>query len=471
MRRYAFLLVVLTLGFRTLAVAQPAIDPEAATEAYLATVSAEDRERSDAYFEGGYWLQLIGFLYGLGVAWVLLSSRLSARMRDWAEKWLQLIGFLCGLGVARIVLSTRLSARIRDWAEKRTGRGFLGSALYVVQYIVVTFVLGFPLAVYQGFIREHQYGLATQTFGPWMRDQLVGLAVGLVMGALAISALYIAIRKAGRRWWLYGAAGGVVFLAFMMVIGPVFIAPLFNTYELLEDPTVRDPILSMARANGVPATGVYEFDASRQSNRISANVSGFLATMRISLNDNLLERCSLSEIKSVMGHEIGHYALNHVQESILFFGLVLAGGFAFVNGFFEKLRSRWGERFGIADIGDMAGLPLLGVLLSTYMFVLTPVLNSYIRTNEAEPDVFGLNAAREPDGFATVSLKLGEYRKLSPGPLEEMIFFNHPSGRSRILTAMTWKAEEGMRDERKGQDPSESAAEEEPTAGHDPASQ
>ena len=114
MRSYAFLLLLVTLGFRTLAVAQP-FDPEAATEAYLATVSAEDRERSDAYSEGGYWLQLIGFLYGLGVAWILLATRLSAWMRD--------------------------------WAEKRTGRGFIGSAIYVVQYILVTFVLGFPLAV------------------------------------------------------------------------------------------------------------------------------------------------------------------------------------------------------------------------------------------------------------------------------------------------------------------------------------
>ena len=413
MRSYVFLLLLVTLGFRTLAVAQP-FDPEAATEAYLATVSAEDRERSDAYSEGGYWLQLIGFLYGLGVAWILLATRLSAWMRD--------------------------------WAEKRTGRGFIGSAIYVVQYILVTFVLGFPLAVYQGFIREHQYGLATQSFGPWMQDQLISLGVGVVTGSIALAALYIAIRKAGHQWWLYGTAGGVVFMSFMLLIGPVFIAPLFNTYEVLEDPTVKDPILSMARANGVPATGVYQFDASRQSNRISANVSGFLATMRISLNDNLLERCSLAEIKSVMGHEIGHYALGHVWENILFFGLLLAGGFAFVNALFEKLRARWCERFCIRDIGDVAGLPLLAVLLSTYTFLLTPVVNSYIRTNEAEADIFGLNAAREPDGFATVLLKLAEDRKLSPGPIEEMVFFNHPSGRSRIHMAMIWKAQQAGND-------------------------
>lgn len=287
---HSLLLVLLSFGALS-AQEETSFDPEAATRVYLERISDEDRERSDAYFEGGYWLQLIGYLYGLVVAWILLAGRISARMRDWAEKW--------------------------------KGRGVTGTALYVIQYIFITFIFGFPLTLYQGFFREHQYGLATQTFGPWLRDQVVGLAFGLLLGTIALTLLYVAIRRAGRLWWAWGAAGGVVFLCFVMLIAPVFIAPAFNTYTPLEDARVKDPILSMARANGVPATEVYQFDASRQSKRISANVSGFLATTRISLNDNLLNRCSLPEIKAVMAHEIGHYALNHVYESILFFGVLL----------------------------------------------------------------------------------------------------------------------------------------------------
>ncbi|HSF15006.1 MAG TPA: M48 family metallopeptidase [Vicinamibacteria bacterium] len=390
--------------------AQPRFDPEAETEAYLSRVPAEELERSDAYFEGGYWLQLIGYLYTLGIAWFLLASR--------------------------------FSARTRDWAESRAGRGFLATTLYMVPYGVVTFVLGFPLTLYQGFIREHHYGLANQSFGPWMRDQLVALGVSLLLLSVAVAGLYVAIRTAGSRWWLWGSVGGVVFLSFVLLIGPLFIFPLFNQYEPLDDPELTAPILSLARANGVQAEDVFQFDASRQSKRISANVSGFLATMRISLNDNLLDRCSLPEIRAVMGHEIGHYALNHVWEGLLFFGLLMAAGFAFVNGLFERLRGRWGERFGILDIGDIAGLPLLAALFATFIFLMTPVVNSFIRANEAEADLFGLNAAREPDGFAEVALKLGEYRKLSPGPLEESLFFDHPSGRSRIQMAMRWKGEQ-----------------------------
>jgi len=115
------------------------------------------------------------------------------------------------------------------------------------------------------------------------------------------------------------------------LIAPVYIFPLFNKYTKLQDAHIKDPILSMARANGIPATEVYEFDASRQSNRVSANVSGFAGTLRISLNDNLLKRCTLPEIETTMGHEMGHYVLNHAYKGLVMIGVVIVIGFAFLN--------------------------------------------------------------------------------------------------------------------------------------------
>ncbi len=389
--------------------AAPPFDVDAATAAYLARMSPEEKERSDSYFEGGYWLQLWGFLYGLAMAWLLLSTRLSARMRD-------------------------LAKRVTPWRPVHT-------AAYAVQYVILTTLLAFPLTLYQGFFREHKYDLATQTLGEWLGDQAKGLGVGLILTPLLLIVLYGVFRRAVRTWWLWGSAVALLFLVFVMLIAPVYIAPLFNTYEALEDPAVVDPILSMARANGVAVDNVYQFDASRQSKRISANVSGFAGTMRISLNDNLLNRCTLPEVKAVMGHEIGHYVLNHVYESIVFIGVVLTVGFGFLRWSFALAMERWGERWGIQGIADVAGLPLLGALLSIYFFVATPVMNTYIRVNEAEADAFGLNAAREPEGFADTALKLSEYRKINPGPVEEWIFFDHPSGRARIHMAMQWKAE------------------------------
>ncbi len=159
------------------------------------------------------------------------------------------------------------------------------------------------------------------------------------------------------------------------------------------------------------------------------------------MNDNLLKRCSLPEIVAVMGHEMGHYVLNHAYKGIVFFGILIVLAFAFLRFSFDAFVRRYGARWGVRGVSDVAGMPVFAILIACYLFVLTPVTNSIIRTQEAEADMYGLNASREPDGFAEVSLKLGEYRKLDPGKLEEFLFFDHPSGRNRIFAAMRWKAE------------------------------
>src|SRR6266481_5021819 len=237
--------------------AAESLDIRAAVDAYLAKMPPAERARSNAYFEGGYWLLLWDFLSTVVVMWLLLRFRWSMRMRDLAER----------------------ITRFRP----------LQTVLYWVQFIIVVSVLTFPLTVYEGYFREHKYGLLNQTFGPWMRDQVIALAVSLILGGILLVPLVGLVRRLGKSWWVWGAAVTILFLAFVILISPVYIAPLFNNYTKLQDSRIKDPILSMARANGIPATDVYEFDASRQSNRVSANVSGFAGTQRISLNDNLLK--------------------------------------------------------------------------------------------------------------------------------------------------------------------------------------
>ncbi len=391
------------------AVSAKSFDVKAAVDAYLAKVPPQQRARSDAYFEGGYWLLLWDFLSTAVVMWLLLRFRWSARMRDLAER------------------ITRFKP--------------LQTALYWVQSVLLVIILLFPLTVYEGFFREQKYGLSNQTFGAWMRDQAVGTAVAAVLGAGLLAVLFGLVRRLGRNWWVWGAVVSIGFLAFVALIAPVFIFPLFNKFTKLEDPRVKDPILSMARANGIPATEVYEFDASRQSNRVSANVSGLGGTTRVSLNDNLLKRCTLPEIEASMGHEMGHYVLNHQFKGLALNGILVMIAFAFLNWGITASLARWGEGWGIRGITDVAVVPLAMLLLSVFFFVLTPVSNTITRTMEYEADIFGLNASQQPDGEAEVDLKLGEYRKLDPGRLEEFIFYDHPSGRTRITAAMRWKAE------------------------------
>jgi len=384
-------------------------DVKAAVDAYLAKMPPDQRARSDAYFEGGYWLILWDFLSSVFVLWLMLHFRWSAKMRNLAER------------ITRFRLIQR--------------------ALYWVQFMLVFSVLTFPLGIYEGYFREHKYGLLNQNFGEWMRDQLVGLAVGVVLGAILMVPLFGLVRRLGKTWWVWGAVLMIVFFAFVSLIAPVYIAPLFNKYKSLENVRVKDSILRMARANGIPARDVYEFDASRQSNRVSANVSGFANTMRISLNDNLLKRCTLPEIETTMGHEMGHYVLNHEYKGLVISGVLILIGFAFVNWGINFALARWGSAWDIRGITDLAVLPLAAVLLFFYLFITTPISNSITRTMEFEADMYGLNAAQQPDGEANVDMMLGEYRKLDPEPIEEFAFYDHPSGRTRITAAMRWKAE------------------------------
>jgi len=384
------------------------LDAAAATQAWLDSVPREKREKSDAYFEGGYWLLLWNYLAAAAISILLLSSGISARLRDFSE------------GLAR----------------SKT----LQVACYGVPYLLLVYVLSFPLNVYEHFFREHQYGLATQTFPAWFSEQLIGLALTIVGGTIFLVVLYAVFRRAPKTWWIWGTMVAVVFSFVLLFIAPVFIEPLFNTYKPLTKPEISEPILAMARANQIPVKQIFEVDASRQTTRVSANVSGILGTTRVALNDNLLNQCTLPEIRAVMAHEMGHYVLNHGAKLLTYLGIFIFVGFALTRILFGVALRRCGEKWRVRGIADPAGLPLLALIFSTLLFLATPLLNTVVRVTEREADAFGINTSREPDGMAKVTLKLGAYRKLDPTPLEEFIFYDHPSGRARIRMAVDWKA-------------------------------
>jgi STE24 endopeptidase len=339
------------------------------------------------------------------------------------------------------ILQTGLSSKIRDWSERVTHFKFLQVCLYAITFLFLTTLITFPFSLYTDFFREHEYGLLNQNFGEWMSDELKGMLIGFVLGVPGTAVLYACVRKFPKTYHTWATALSIVFVAFIMLIGPVFIDPLFNQYKPLENGPVRDKLLSMARSNGIAANEIFQFDASKQSDRISANVSGFAGTVAIRLNDNLLRRTTPPEILSVAGHEMGHYCLNHGYKLLSEFAVIFFFLFTIIRWSFEKMMNGIGARWSIRSAGDVAGLPLVVGLLTIYSFLLTPVFNSVVRTSEAEADLFGLNTAREPDADAEIDLKLTEYRKPDPAPIEEFVFFDHPSARNRILMAMRWKAE------------------------------
>ena len=391
------------------ALPSPTFDVTMATDAYMAQIPVAATVRSNAYFEGGYWIAGWSFLYGVAVMLFLLFFR-----------W---------------------SATFRNLAERITRRRPLQTGLYWIQYLAATTLLSAPFVFYTDYLREHQYGMATQSLGPWLGDQGKGFLVGLVLGGILAMVLFGLVRRLARTWWIWGSLATMLFLIVTVMIGPVYLQPIFNKVTRLDNPKVTEPILRLARANGIPARDVWEIDASRQTTRMSANVSGLGNTLRITLNDNLLRRGSPEEIEAVMAHEMGHYVLNHVPKMMMFFLIVVVVAFAWLRWSLTWCLARWGARWQIRGVGDTAVLPLVVLLVSVYGFVLTPLLNTFIRSQEYEADMYGLNAARQPDGFAQAAIHLGEYRKMHPGAIEEWIFFDHPSGYNRIPAAMRWKKE------------------------------
>ncbi len=395
------------MTFTMMAAAVTAFDPEAATQAYLATLKGAARAKSDAYFEGGYWLILWGALVAIVSELVQLNFGLARRWRDWAE---------------------RIAPR------------WLAPALFTVPYIIVGTLIVLPWSIYTGFIREKQYGLMNQSFGDWLIDQGKNLGIGVIFSAIIFTIVLAVIRKSPKRWWLWGALTMTVISAFGAMVVPVFITPMFNTYTEMKPGPVRDRIVAMARANNVPAEHIYVFDASKQTKKISANVSGLGPTIRISLNDNLLNRTTPAETAAVMGHELGHYVLGHIGKSIVAFFVIFLVVFYLAYLAVPAIIRRYSVKWGVRDVSDPAAIPIFFIVLAIIGVFLTPVTNTLIRLQESQADAFGLNTAREPDGFAKVALALSEYRKIEPGPVEEFVFFDHPSGKTRIRMAMAWKA-------------------------------
>ena len=382
-------------------------DVEAATRAWLDTLQGPARAKSDAYFEGGYWLIAWGALIALLVDGLLLRFKLSAKFRDLGERLFK--------RPAGVIWITALC------------------------YVLAGWVLTLPWTIYETFVREGQYGLMNQTLAGWFADTLKSFALDLAIAPLLILSVYAVIRRFPKNWWLLASGVVAAFLAFGMLIAPVYISPLFNTYTELPAGPVRDRIVAMAQSRGIPSEHIYLFDASKQTKRISANVSGIGPTMRISLNDNLLTRSTQPEIAAVMGHEMGHYVLNHVWWGLAFFSGLAALALFLVSRIVPRLIARYGAVWGVRDIGDPASLPVLGLVITVCSLLATPLTNTLIRVDESQADAFGLDVAQEPDGFASIAMKLSEYRKIEPGALEEMLFYDHPAGATRVRMSMQWK--------------------------------
>jgi STE24 endopeptidase len=385
-----------------------AFDPAAATAAYLAQLPPALHEKAKAYTQGGHWLVLWGAIVAVLVGWIVLRS-----------------------GVL---------VRVRNGVERTKPRPWLAVLAVVVVDAVFEGVLGLPWDAYAGWWREKGYGLTSQAFGGWLSEHLIGLVISVVLAAILGSGLYFLIRRAPRIWWLWGGVlVGVAFVA-LNVVQPVVIEPLFNTYTPAPPGAVRDEVVAMAKQVGVPYDKIYIYNGSKQSNRYTANVAGLFGSARVAMSDVMFAKdADLAEVRGVVGHEMGHYVENHVLWDALVYGVLALVGLFLVDRLFPLTLRLTGAK-GVTGLADPAGYPAIGIILAVLGLLATPIFNSATRITEARADRFSLVHFNEPDGLSKALVKTIEYRYDSPGRLEEIIFYDHPSVRARVQKAMEWKA-------------------------------
>jgi STE24 endopeptidase len=279
-----------------------------------------------------------------------------------------------------------------------------------------------------------------QPFAGWLAEWGIQTGIGVVASAILFTLVYWLIRRAPRTWWAWGGATVAAFGVVLLVLQPVFLEPLLNDYKPAPPGPIRDAIVEMARANGVPEDKVFVYNGSKQSNRYTANVSGLFGTARVAMSDVMFRGdADLAEVKAVVGHEMGHYKEKHIFLTIGAFALLLALAFFIIDRLFPRV-ARWTGAKGVTGLSDPAGYPVVVMIFGVLILLATPITNSIIRIGESRADIFSLEKVREPDGLARALVKTIEYRAATPSRMEEIIFYDHPAVGTRIRRAMDWKA-------------------------------
>ncbi len=332
------------------------------------------------------------------------------------------------------LLYTGFSARLRTYAERIARPRAVQYLLYLLFFSVIVFAVHLPFDYYRQFVVEHQYGFSNESVGEWFGDSVLYEAVWFVFLYVVVLVSYYFINRF-KKWWLWLSALALPFMVFIIVIYPVVITPLFNTFEPIQDEYLAGEMRALAGRAGIDDPDMYQVNASKQSTKLNAYFTGMLNTQRIVLYDNTIEKMTTDELKYVMGHEIGHYVKRHIWLGLIGEILLLMFGLYLFNKYAPALIRHHARRFGFSRIGDIAGLPLILVFVTVYYFVIQPIPNAVSRYFEYQADEYGYRLSGvDVDATRTAFEKLSAYNLSdpSPSPFIEFWFYDHPSIEKRI---------------------------------------
>ncbi|WP_406696559.1 M48 family metallopeptidase [Singulisphaera sp. Ch08] len=367
-------------------------------------------------------------------------SALAVRYHE-SGNWLWALGQLWALLVPAALLFSGASARFRDLARQLGRRWIFTVGIYVLLFSLIVFLLDLPLHFYRGYVRQHAYGLSTQSFQKWLSDSVKEAGISAVVGALFTWIPFLIIQRSPRRWWLYTTILTIPFLLGVVLLKPIWVDPLFNDFGPMKDKVLEREILALAERAGISGSRIHEVNKSVDTKALNAYVTGLLGTKRIVLWDTLLARLDDREVLVVMGHEMGHYVLGHVPRTILLSSLITLASLFWADRAGRWLLARAKGRFGVSQLSDVASVPLLLLLLQLASLALLPVANVYSRHQEHEADRFALELTRSNRDAALAFVKLQKENLGVPRPglVYRIWRGSHPSIGERIDFCNTYR--------------------------------
>jgi STE24 endopeptidase len=355
--------------------------------------------------------------------------------------WLFLAGLAVRIGVLLGLVLTPASAALRTWALTRTGgRPLRATALYMAVVVIGIALLRLPILYYSGFVREHAFQLSTETLVGWGvnwgKSLVLTLAMMLPLGCL-LTALW---RRAQRRWAVYACALCGIFAVVTVALAPLVLDPLFDPIRPLDDPALRQRILTLAERAGLHADQVYISEASHRTTAENAYFTGLGPTKRVVLYDTLLEHNDPEAVLAVVAHELGHWRHGDIWKGI---GLSLLGlAVCFWCAARVLAWAGQGHRFHLSGPADIAALPLVMLVFAGLMLVSLPLQTAISRSFERAADQTSLELTHDPAAFirSQVQLARADLADLAPSPLTVAFLYTHPPTVERIRMAERFAA-------------------------------
>lgn len=361
-----------------------------------------------------------------------ISERAKAWYRVGNLRWG--LGVLFGLFVPGVILMTGFSAKLRDWTAGRGRRTWAALLSFLAAYALIVFLAELPLAYWGSYLQPHAFGLSDQRLGKWFGDELKGLMLAVFALWLFVPGTLWFIRKSPDRWWIWTSLLAIPIAFLLLMLTPVFIAPLFNDFGPMKDASLEAEILALAERAGIEGSRVFEVEKSLDTNTVNAYVTGLGSTKRIVLWDTIIARLERDELLVVMGHEMGHYVLGHVISSMLLLSLAIPVTLYLFHTIARRLIARYRSRFGFDTFGDVAALPLFSLLITAFSLVVAPVTNLWSRHQEHESDRFALEITHDNQACARAFAELARTNlgNPRPGPLFVLWRASHPTVGDRI---------------------------------------